>query len=146
MKVAGISRDNLDRIIELLGIKITDVHYSGKRVVYIHFKLKAATDKYRKIHEKIINGKGFYRGGSSRKRTSSLCSHGIYDFIKEVFKINKNAKIVSSTCKFKNEYDFLKNAERDFDYFSQIETGEEIIKMNGYYITRITCTCEDKEE
>ena len=135
MKITGLTLKELEQIAMEMELRLYDAKKIGKRVVYVHFRLKPKGDRYHKAYETFLNGK------ITRKKTGAVCSHGFYNFVKRCYDINTNARVISSTNVYKCIEDFNSNAKRDEDHFEK-----DIHSIAGHYYHIAICSCKKRED
>lgn len=89
MKIKGLSTAQLNECAKTVGVDLGDVCSRG---TYVQFKVKLIGETYRKYRHK--------------RKVWAVCWHGFRDFIREVYKINSTATIITSLARYEDEQHF----------------------------------------
>lgn len=89
MKIKGLSIDQLGECAKVVGVDLGDICNRGN---YVQFKVNLIDETYRKYRHE--------------RKVWAVCWHGFRDFIREVYKINSTAKIITALATYEDEQHF----------------------------------------
>lgn len=89
MKIKGLSINELNDCAKTIGVELDNVRTKGN---YVHFKVNLISETYRKYRHK--------------RKVWAICWHGFRDFIREVYKINSAARIITRLACYEGEQHF----------------------------------------
>lgn len=100
MKVWGVSESQLSDIATALSVSLHDMRKDGRA---LRFTLRPAGEKR--------NGNYIYQrtsasGWHAERRVHAVCWHGHRDFMREVFRVNPDARIKTGWADYKGSEDF----------------------------------------
>ncbi len=119
MKIKGLSVDELQDCAKVIGVELDNIRTKGN---FVLFKVRLIDETYRKYRHK--------------RKVAAVCWHGFRDFIKEVYKINSTAKIVTMlTC-----YEDKQNFEATYSNTGYINIGSECMPL----LCQDACHCHQE--
>ena len=125
MKARGISTDQIESIVENMGIRLKDGF--EKRGRFVQFGIRAK------------DGRSAYaRRGFSGRRTAAICWHGWEKFVEELFDAGAN-KVVTMLGTWESKQGFHSDLRR----LSNINMGSE---FNPQYLIEMECNCNERVE
>ena len=89
MKIKGLSTTQLSKCAKVVGVDLGDICNRGN---YVQFKVNLIGETYRKYRHK--------------RKVWAVCWHGFRDFIREVYKINSTATIITAYARYEDVTDF----------------------------------------
>jgi hypothetical protein len=136
MKVWGITEEEARDCASRVGVAIfDDWHRSGITKVgrALQFRLGLGDDKM--LYRRLSAG---YPSDIRPRKVNAVCWHGHRDFMREVFRINPDARIKSAVADYRGSDDF----ERTFPGTGHYNIG------SSYYPTEMqdACVCQEDEE
>ena len=89
MKIKGLSIAELNDCAKIVGVELDNIRTNGN---YVQFKVNLIGETYRKYRHK--------------RKVWAVCWHGFRDFIREVYKINSTARIVTMLACYEGKQHF----------------------------------------